>query len=270
MKRYFLFLTLCLLSLWRVVKELLILLTLSQESQQWLSFVLAIIILLIVYVIPISMLVIWFFGEKGQTWKEYCCALVFGALIIGQPAGWLNTKLSDMSLAAFSRVSGLEEWLPSMIPPLVEESLKMLLAILLLYLLRIKTIRQALSVGAGVGLGFQLSEDYTYILGALVENQVSPIQEALGRLSSSFASHWLLTTLMIGAWFLLVKIGVTQFTVKCYLILPFLLHVIWNTSVVDGSLLLKGLLTTISLGLLFYFYQTIERIEKHQSLAMLD
>lgn len=50
MKRYFLLLTLCLLSLWRVVKELLILLTLSQESQQWLSFVLAIIILLIVYV----------------------------------------------------------------------------------------------------------------------------------------------------------------------------------------------------------------------------
>ncbi|MXQ49174.1 PrsW family intramembrane metalloprotease [Streptococcus pneumoniae] len=209
------------------------------------------------------------FRKKGLSYKEYFYTIIFGALLLGQVAGLLNFKVSDMLPTIFDNVPGLEGWIPSIVPPLVKEFLKFVLAVILLYLFRINSVWEALSLGAGVGLGFQLSEDYTYILGALVENQVSPIQEALGRLSSSFASHWLLTTLMIGAWFLLVKIGVTQFTVKCYLILPFLLHVIWNTSVVDGSFLLKGLLTIISLGLLFYFYQTTERIEKHQSLAML-
>ncbi|MFU2206116.1 PrsW family glutamic-type intramembrane protease [Streptococcus pluranimalium] len=265
MKRYFLLLTLGLLSLWRLAEELLILLTLSQERHSWLSFIVAIAILIVVYVIPISVLVIVFLGKKGLSYKEYFYTIIFGALLLGQVAGLLNFKVSDMLLTIFDNVPGLEGWIPSIVPPLVEESLKFVLAVILLYLFRINSVWEALSLGAGVGLGFQLSEDYTYVLGTLVDNHGAPISEALVRLSGSFASHWLLTALMTGAWFLLAKIGVKKVIAKCYVIIPMLLHAIWNTSVVDGSLLLKGLLTIMSWGLLFYFYQTTERIEKHQS-----
>ncbi|MGX7776087.1 PrsW family glutamic-type intramembrane protease [Streptococcus pluranimalium] len=264
MKRCFLLLTLCLLSLWRVVKEVLILLTLSQESQQWLSFVLAIIILLIVYVIPISMLVIWFFREKGQTWKEYCCALVFGALIMGQPAGFINNLFASKLLALFPDTLVLKEWISSIVPPIVEEGLKLGLAIVLVYLLRVKSIWIALAIGVGVGLGFQLSEDYTYVLSTPVDHQLTPIQEAFSRLSSSFAGHWLLTALMTGAWFLLIKMKVKNALVKWYLIGPILLHMIWNTSIVDQSIVLKIGLIMVSWLLLGNLYHLVLKMEKEE------
>lgn len=265
MKRYFLLLLLCLLSLWRLGKELLILTTLSQGGMSWLPFIAAIMMLIIVYVVPISGMTVWVLRQRGLSITAYFWALILGIYVIGQPAGFINNLFASKLLALFPDTLVLKEWISSIVPPIVEEGLKLGLAIVLVYLLRVKSIWIALAIGVGVGLGFQLSEDYTYVLSTLVDHQLTPIQEAFSRLSSSFAGHWLLTALMTGAWFLLIKMKVKNALVKWYLIGPILLHMIWNTSIVDQSIVLKIGLIMVSWLLLGNLYHLVLKMEKEEN-----
>ncbi|MFC3928350.1 PrsW family glutamic-type intramembrane protease [Streptococcus caprae] len=160
-------------------------------------------------------------------------------------AGLLNNAISTQLTQWFPNSALLKTWEPSIAPPLVEESLKFGLALVIIYLSRTKSIWSALGIGLGVGLGFELSEDYTYTLSTMLTPSGHPIPEAISRLESIIASHWLLTALMTTAVLLLYWKQSSAKSLLLYALAPLVLHILWNSSFGE-NLLFKVALTIVS------------------------
>lgn len=256
---------LVIISLWRLAKEVLILQVLPMTSSQKLECISAIFLLILLYVLPLSLLVLYLLKKEGKSIHYFCIAFIFGGLVIGHLSGILNFRLIDEIKHLFPYSKALVSWLPSIVPPVVEESLKAGLAFLLLVCWKQKDIRQFFIIGLGTGLGFQFSEDYTYIIGGIVDRE-APIRTALLRMETAYASHWALTAiLVVGIYFLLHGRHIQKKwqTALC-LVSPLFLHIAWNSPYIDGNMILKISLTLLTWMLLAYLLRQLYGFKKYE------
>ncbi len=109
-----------------------------------------------------------------------------------------NTLLSDLENAIAA--------------PLVEEPLKLLAVAFAVYLVPVKKLKSFLMLGITAGMGFQISEDFSYILSDLPEGFSFTISGILGRITGGVASHWLYTALTTLGLALMLRYAKTQKT----------------------------------------------------------
>ena len=80
--------------------------------------------------------------------------------------------------------------------PLVEEPLKLAAFIFAVYVVPTKSYKGLLLVAITAGLGFQISEDFSYILSDLPDGFSYTISGILGRTIGAVSSHWLYTSFL--------------------------------------------------------------------------
>ena len=80
--------------------------------------------------------------------------------------------------------------------PLVEEPLKLAAFIFAVYVVPTKSYKGLLLVAITTGLGFQISEDFSYILSDLPDGFSYTISGILGRTIGAVSSHWLYTSFL--------------------------------------------------------------------------
>lgn len=245
MKKKGIFLTLLIISMYRLFQEGLILLQVNLDQGQVQTFLTAIGILIIFYILPISLISIILLNKKKISLKWFLWSLFFGIFVIGQVAGWINIGVTNLLNQLFPHSVFIKNWTPSISPPLFEELLKFLLSISVIYLAKIRNIWHCLIIGLAVGLGFQISEDYTYLIAAIIDKQ-SPVAEAFSRVEVGLATHWLMTSLMVGSFFLKKYYQPQNWTINLFIISPVLLHVAWNSPFIDQGNLLKIVLFVLS------------------------
>ncbi|WP_283265404.1 PrsW family glutamic-type intramembrane protease [Streptococcus dysgalactiae] len=240
--------SLLLLSFYRLIQETLIITSLSLSKGEAHNLLFAIALLWLGYCLPIAAVAYYIFKKLGVSYYWFILAFVFGGLVVGHLTGVLNTRLADLLKFLFPNTRLLKDWIPSIIPPLVEETFKLGIASIVIYLSKERNLWAAMLLGVGTGLGFQLSEDHTYVVAAAVEKHLTPLHQSVLRFETAFSGHWLLTGILTVVIFMLYRYQSYRSSAVAYLYLcaPMILHILWNSPYIDGSVMLKIVLTLAS------------------------
>ncbi|MFR3959818.1 MAG: PrsW family glutamic-type intramembrane protease [Streptococcus salivarius] len=123
-------------------------------------------------------------------------ALIGGVFITGWIAGYANTISHDWVTAHLSSKSFFYRFEDALLAPLVEEPLKLAAFLFAIYMVPTKSYKGLLLVAITAGLGFQISEDFSYILSDLPDGFSYTISGILGRTIGAVSSHWLYTSFL--------------------------------------------------------------------------
>ena len=153
--------------------------------------------------------------------------------------------------------------------PLVEEPLKLLAVAFAVYLVPLKKLKGFLLLGITAGIGFQISEDFSYILSDLPEGFSFTISGILGRITGGVASHWLytaLTTIGLALMFRFAKTQKTYFKAGLfYFLSAFVLHFFWNsplTSIETDIPVIVPVMTALAVFIFYQAYRTAQKIDQ--------
>lgn len=216
---------------------------------------------------------LWFFNQRLDLFAQhpplgFVLAFAWGGFGAIYLAATTNTAFLSVLSKTVSPEFG-EKWGAAIVGPTTEETLKILGVILLVLIARtqFRTILSAVSIGALVGLGFQVVEDFSYTLNVGIAypgpNQVAPVLEMLlvRGLLSGLWSHALFTSIAaFGVGYFLSRphkpIGVRLAVAIGSFLLAWAFHFFWNSPLLAPTnvftIPLRGLPLFI-LGALFWW-----------------
>lgn len=215
------------------------------------------ILLLAIYVIPYLFLIQHFRKKWEISLQAWFTMLIFALFSEGWLAGYGNEFVSRTVWYHILPKSIYKAWESALSAPFVEESLKLLVALLLMLLIGIWNKRAAFLTGFTVGLGFQFMEDIAYILETSLSSKHGDLTIAFERISGAFSSHAFYTSIVTLGWYLLLSKTSKLPKAKIYLyaVGPLLLHILWNSPLGDtwllGQFSVFGILNSIILVLIF-------------------
>lgn len=223
-------------------------------------------ILFLVYLLPISYLTTRFLCKDKRDKLFFILSLLAGAYIIGSLAGILNFQMVRFIRQMIGHSSSwLDQWAGSIVPPVIEETLKALLAAFLIYMSQLNKLSQWVMIGIGVGLGFQLNEDFTYLYAVFVDSDLNFLTELIKRLEIVYVSHYFLTGILLLGIGLLIKKGFknNEMKIVSFIFGPILLHFLWNSPwLTSDSMLQIGVacLLTVCVWFGYYAYQVLKEV----------
>ncbi|WP_250009712.1 PrsW family intramembrane metalloprotease [Actinoplanes sp. M2I2] len=205
---------------------------------------------------------LWFFHQQLDLFAQhpplgFVLAFAYGSLGAIYLAGPVNTEfLSVLSKTTSPEFS--DDWGAAIVGPTTEETLKILGVILLVLIARtqFRTLLAAASIGALVGLGFQISEDLSYTLSQGLSypspNEITPVlQIVLVRgILSGLWSHALFTSIAaIGVGYFLTRrhkpFGVRLAVAVGFFLIAWSMHFLWNSPLLEPEnifqIFLRGL-----------------------------
>lgn len=209
--------------------------------------------ILFIYIIPLAILIIGLTKKWNVRIELIILVLIVSIFIPGWLAYFGNNCLDNLLNFVFGSDTKLDVWFPAITAPIVEESIKGLLVLMIVYLLGTNEKKVFFLIGFTVGFGFQISEDIAYILLDL-NNEKSVIPQAFIRLSGSSTSHWLLTAIFTSGIYCFMNNQ--KFKVR-WLIIPLILHFLLNSPMEEFeqlSVLMFPLISTWALVELLYCY----------------
>lgn len=147
---------------------------------------------------------IWFLTHKDRYEREPAKLALLGFLWGGLVAPWVMALPGNNAiLSLFAKLTSLDfysHWSPAFTAPIVEESSKFVGLVMLALLARnhVRNAYDGFLLGAFVGLGFQVFEDVSYIVGAPAasfgsQQVASTLSVLVVRTVSGFWSHSLFT-----------------------------------------------------------------------------
>lgn len=255
---------LCLISAVMIYQETLVIRTLDQSGDLNVPGLAGASGMLLIYLVPLFFLGVFMIKKEKISVFYFMTAFISGGFVIGSLSGLVNYHLTDILVKIIPFKEVTENWMPSVVPPLTEELLKLTIALLVIYAGNCRTLRSWMAVGLASGLGFQFLEDYTYILGSVIEGEITPFTQSLLRIESAYATHWLLTALSAGACFILICQKDMRKKVISYVLLlsPWALHVLWNSPYIDHNMVLKTVLSFSGWILILWMYLYFEKTDK--------
>ena len=160
-------------------------------------------LLLLVYIVPFIIFMRWLCRKYSIGGLELMLAAFCGAIIPTPFAGTLNDDFTH----GMSHLMGHyyhDAWMGSVEVGIVEELLKLGTTALILYVLGRRSLKNYLSIGMCVGMGFQIEEDISYITQSSFKhvNEAFPI--AIDRIQGSLASHWSYAAVTAAGLYLIV------------------------------------------------------------------
>ncbi|MFS1663632.1 PrsW family glutamic-type intramembrane protease [Streptococcus sp. zg-JUN1979] len=216
--------------------------------------------IMLIYVLVLLALVIYYCRKKQVSLWYFILALVTGLYITGWICGYLNDMLEGLLRKVIAK-SVMDDWSGALIAPVVEESIKLLGSLVVVYLIKARRLSEIMAIGIGVGLGFQISEDNSYLLQAStdVNNLYSQL---LDRLSNSMVSHWVYTAMLSVAVVIFYRVATKKMPFKPIYILwlatPLVSHFFWNSplNIYIGEFGLVGaIISSLTLYMAISMYQ---------------
>lgn len=214
-----------------------------------------------VYTIPLISLFIFLGRKLNIQFHIILIALIGGWFIPSWLASFANDYGINLLQRMVSNKSLLDAWAPAIIAPFTEELLKGMCALGLIYLLNLSDKKSYFITGTCVGLGFQISEDISYIIQDSYEGINNVIPKAFLRASGAISSHWMYTGILLVGLYYLIHTNNKKKTI--YLIsFPIFLHFLWNSplnSIEMNVPIISGILSTC---IIFTFLKVYFSLEK--------
>ncbi len=146
----------------------------------------------LIYIIPLISFLVFLMNKWKIPTRVLLVGLLSGLFIACWISGFFN-DFGDVLLGElFNGASFLEEWSNALTAPIVEGFLKAALVFWTLYLIKQKGLKVTFFAGIAVGLGFQIMEDFAYLI-----DESEKLSQALIRLTGAFSSHWTYTAIAV-------------------------------------------------------------------------
>lgn len=232
-------------------------------------------LLALLYIIPAAIIIYKLQKNWQVNWFTLIFAFLGGLLIAGWVAGYANSAVHDWIQNHLSSANLLYHFEDAIFAPLIEEPLKLAAVLFALYMVPSKSYKSILLVAIVAGLGFQISEDFSYILSDLPDGFSYTVSGILGRTFGSVSSHWLYTSLLsLGVLMLwrLPKEGhdkPLRLKALGFALAGFLAHFIWNSPLrsLEGDFpWATGLLMTLNIFCFISLYQTLDQLDKARNI----
>lgn len=191
--------------------------------------------LLIIYIIPMIYGTNMLMKKLQCSWKIFIGAFASGFFISTYLASYGNVALDSFWTGLLPKAV-VEQWSDALSAPIAEEFIKALICVLFLYIMKEMKLKNFLIAGIGVGLGFQVLEDISYIIPEGMSDDIinEIIPSALYRISIFVASHWAYTAVVSIGVYLVYKQR-KKIRGYVYLFSPVVLHFIWNSPLSDND-----------------------------------
>lgn len=194
--------------------------------------------LLLIYIVPFVYFTRYTCKKMDVSMKQTLFAFFSGWFIPGWIAGDLN-EIVEILMKHFTSKSFVNTWGDSIETPIVEETLKVLVVVWVLVLLKRTTREDFLITGMSVGMGFQISEDLGYIeeyvFGSHYDFMHAINSTLYERVSGGLVSHWCYTALMaVAIWMIFFAKG-KKIKGIALLLIPILDHAAYDSPLVDTT-----------------------------------
>ena len=223
------------------------------------------------YIIP-AIFLIQFLGKKWQVKPLVLVfALIGGLFITGWLAGYANTFSHEWVTAHLSSKNFFYRFEDALMAPLVEEPLKLAAFLFAIYMVPTKSYKELLLVAITAGLGFQISEDFSYILSDLPDGFSYTVSGILGRTIGAVSSHWLYTSFLamglVLIWRSRQKLINSKYSLigMLYACGAFAAHFAWNSPLrnLESDLpWASGLLISLNLFFFITLYQLLSKLDE--------
>lgn len=192
-------------------------------------------VLLLIYFVPFVIFMRYTCRKLEISRRLPVIAFFSGWFIPGWVAGQLNEAAGKLIRALTSR-QFTDTWGDAIEAPLIEETLKVLVVVWFLCLIGRKLRKHYLVAGMCVGMGFQISEDLSYIeeqVSGSHADYASAISFTLtDRVAGGLVSHWCYTGLMAVAVYL-IFIAKKRRNGILLLVAVLLSHGLWDSPLSD-------------------------------------
>ncbi|MBY5035450.1 PrsW family intramembrane metalloprotease [Streptococcus gallolyticus] len=215
--------------------------------------------ILLLYIIPLLLVLRWCYSEYNLKKHQLALAIFSGFFISGWSAALANQWLGNL-WKSFLDKDTFSLWETAMTAPFTEEFLKLLAAVFVLFFLKTWKPRQAFLIGAGVGLGFQISEDISYVLHSVIETPTMAVSDVFLRISGSLTSHWLMTALVTASFCLLLCHQRQKKWGAIGIFATILFHFLWNSPLTSFDIPLSlhiAFLNACYLFLCYYYWKIL-------------
>ncbi|EPI34258.1 PrsW family glutamic-type intramembrane protease [Enterococcus faecalis] len=209
-------------------------------------------ILLGIYIIP-SILLLKMLSTTLKIRAYFISIGIFSGLF---SSGWIsgecNSNLENRLLNFFDSSEIIDKWSAAVTAPFVEEGFKVICVLMIVSLFQITDIKPIFLIGISVGLGFQIVEDISYIIGETNSSQLF-FEQVFARISNAISSHWAYTGIFsTGIASILKKIQIfSKKDIYSFVVAPIILHFLWNSPMNEFSFkginLLPPILSVVTL-----------------------
>lgn len=224
------------------------------------------IFLALFYMVP-ALWLLYRLTSKWETSKlSVTLSLLEGLFLAGWTASFANTYLHELITVVFPNNGFWNTYESAIVAPLVEEPLKLLPVAFVLYLAPVKNLKSLLLLGIASGLGFQIVEDFSYILSDLPDGFAYTVSGILYRTTYSISSHWIYTGLIVVGLAVMFRAGKEDSKERrsglLFILLALGTHFVRNTpfSELETELPFTGpLVSAITIFSFYLLYQFIKR-----------
>lgn len=214
--------------------------------------------LFLISCIPITfytLVLILFFRQKNKniTISEIFLYILSGSFLAGSLSYQLIYHLDNFLFNAHSIL---------IIGAILEELLKLIVFIIIFYIsrLQIDKLLKILFLASILGLGFQLYEDYSYILNNIDLGFANLFSSLLYRVSNAITSHWMYTGITVLGFITFITGKISKGKCLFWLISPCILHILWNSDR-NNSILISSILSAITFSIYISAYSVISTIK---------
>ena len=228
-------------------------------------------IIALCYIVP-GIILIKYLGKRWQVKPLVLIfALIGGIFITGWIAGYANTFSHDWVTAHLSSKNFFYRFEDAIMAPLVEEPLKLAAFLFAIYMVPTERFKALLLVAITAGFGFQISEDFSYILSDLPDGFSYTISGILGRTIGAVSSHWLYTSFLAMGLILIWRAYQKRIDPKygfiglLYACGAFMTHFAWNSPLrnLESDLpWASGLLISLNIFFFITLYQLLSKLDK--------
>lgn len=193
-------------------------------------------ILLGIYIIP-SILLLKMLSTTLKIRAYFISIGIFSDLF---SSGWIsgecNSNLENRLLNFFDSSEIIDKWSAAVTAPFGEEGFKVICVLMIVSLFQITDIKPIFLIGISVGLGFQIVEDISYIIGETNSSQLF-FEQVFARISNAISSHWAYTGIFsTGIASILKKIQIfSKKDIYSFVVAPIILHFLWNSPMNEFS-----------------------------------
>lgn len=221
---------------------------------------------LLAYIVPFGIFMRRVSAKYRISGLELLAAAGCGAFISSAFAGELNGGFDDLMTGVMGKAYS-DAWLGSLETGIAEELLKLGTAALLLYALGRKSLKDYLSIGMCVGMGFQMEEDIAYITDSGFKDVNQAFPAALDRVSCSLGSHWAYAAVTAAGLYLIVRTSGQNHRRKGlgWILLVMADHFLYDSPIGEPQLFNALLTVAVVLPVILFFRSPEMRAEESEA-----
>lgn len=218
--------------------------------------------MVLIYAIPFTFLIFYLAKKLSVSKNVLILSYIFAFTIPLYLGSEINSSISFVLFSLKVPQSILDNWGAALTAPFAEELAKVFVVVLVYFICKDISLKEAFISGMISGFGFQVLEDIAYIFQSSFSENNEGFKIAFERISNALGTHIAFSILCAVGIISLMKKSkyISKLKAILFILIPVAIHFIWN-SPLEGAWVFP-LFGSINLNLVYYAFISIKDLEE--------